>query len=59
MEEAVGMIQHNANYFNEKQSDGDELYEDSLHKNETIEHTADHTGVDITRDMTREPSKNG
>ena len=43
MEEQVGMIAHNQAYFKD---DEDELYGDSLNKNETIEHT-------------REPSKKG
>ena len=51
MEEEVGMIAHNNAYF---ATDGteDELYQESLAKNETIEHTAEHTV-----DNTREPSQ--
>ena len=42
MEEAVGMIAHNNEYF-ASASGKDDLYEESLAKNETIEHTADIT----------------
>ena len=41
MEEQVGMIGHNKAYFNNDEED--DLYEDSLHKNETIEHTREPT----------------
>ena len=48
MEEEVGMIAHNNAYFNTDGTDQDDLYQEDLAKNETIEHTMDNT---------REPSQ--
>ena len=53
MEEAVGMIAHNPVY---KDDVEDELYMDSLTKNETIDHTYGVSPNDHTRDP---PSERG
>ena len=45
MEEAVGMIGHNKAY---RDSDDDDLFQDSIDKNESIEHTNALVTVDGT-----------